>query len=323
MNDNNKFSLKENLLKKRTLLSFAVAFIILYFLFTKINVSETIEVIKTANPFYFLIAFILYYASFPIRGLRWKKLLENTGFKKNTKDLTEILFISFFVNCIVPAKLGDVYRGYMVKKNYNTSGSMAIGTIFIERIFDLIVLVMLLGICSFLIFGDRIPPDILLTLKIGYALCIILIIGLMFMKDRRGFIENLLPDKINGYYLRFQKGVSSSVIKSTLPLIFLYTLIIWAFEIGRLYFVMKALNMEVLITIVIFIALAAALLTTIPLTPAGLGIVEASVVGVLLIVGIVNMNENIAVSIAFIDRIISYWGILIIGSVIFLLSDKK
>lgn len=320
---NNKFSLKKNLLKKRTIISFLVAFIILYFLFTKINIHETIEIIKTTNPLYYLIAFILYYLSFPIRGLRWKKLLENAGFRKNTKDLTEILFISFFVNCIVPAKLGDLYRGYLLKKNYEVSGSMAIGTIFMERVFDLIMLVILLGISSFLIFGDRIPQNILFALEIGYTLCIALIIALVFMKHQVEFIENLLPNKIKGYFSRFGKGASSSIIKRTIPLIFLYTVIIWCFEIGRLFFVMMALNVEVSISIVIFVALATALLTTIPLTPAGVGVVEVSIVGILLIVGITGMNENLAVSIAFIDRFISYWGIIIFGGIIFLLSNKK
>ncbi len=324
MTDNNKkFSLKENLLKKRTIISFLVAFIILYFLFTKINVNETIAIIKTTNPFYYFIAFIMYYLSFLVRGLRWKKLLENAGFKKNTKDLTEILFISFFVNCIVPAKLGDLYRGYLLKKNYGVSGSMAIGTIFMERIFDLIMLVTLLGISSFLIFGNGVPPDVLFALEIGFAICIILIILLLFMKHQREFIENLLPDKIKGYFLRFGKGTSSSVIKSTIPLIVLYTVTIWFFEIGCLFFVMAALNINVSMPIIIFVALAASLFTTIPLTPAGLGVVEAVIVGILLIVGIASLNENIAVSIAIIHRFITYWGIVIIGGVVFLSSDKQ
>ena len=29
------------------------------------------------------------------------------------RDSTEIIFISWLVNCLVPAKLGDVYRAYL------------------------------------------------------------------------------------------------------------------------------------------------------------------------------------------------------------------
>ena len=34
-----------------------------------------------------------------------------------TKDSTEIIFLSWLVNCVVPAKLGDVYRAYLLKIN--------------------------------------------------------------------------------------------------------------------------------------------------------------------------------------------------------------
>ena len=38
-----------------------------------------------------------------------------------TKDSTEIIFLSWLVNCVVPAKLGDVYRAYLLKINSTAS----------------------------------------------------------------------------------------------------------------------------------------------------------------------------------------------------------
>ena len=70
----------------------------------------------------------------------------------------------------------------------------------------------------------------------------------------------------------------------------------------------------------VFVALAASLLTTIPLTPAGLGAVETGIVGVLQWVGV---ERNAAASVAVIDRVIGYWSILVIGVVIYIVSRKK
>ena len=39
------------------------------------------------------------------------------GFVIGLRNSTEILYISWFVNCVVPAKLGDVYRAYLLKMN--------------------------------------------------------------------------------------------------------------------------------------------------------------------------------------------------------------
>ncbi len=60
---------------------------------------------------------------------------------------------------------------------------------------------------------------------------------------------------------------------------------IWLLEGARVYFVIHALDLPAInhlgISASIFVALAAALLTAIPLTPAGVGFVEAGIVGAL------------------------------------------
>ena len=63
------------------------------------------------------LAFVVFYIGFPLRGLRWAMLLRGTGLRIGIRDATEIIFLSWLVNCLVPAKLGDVYRAYLLKIN--------------------------------------------------------------------------------------------------------------------------------------------------------------------------------------------------------------
>ena len=42
----------------------------------------------------------------------------NVGTRVRYGDATEILFMSWFVNCLVPAKLGDLYRAYLLRATY-------------------------------------------------------------------------------------------------------------------------------------------------------------------------------------------------------------
>ena len=69
---------------------------------------------------------------------------------------------------------------------------------------------------------------------------------------------------------------------------------------------------EVTISAVIFIALLSSLLTTLPLTPGGAGLVEGAVV---LAMTLFVDNHNLAVSISPADRLINYWS-LIAGGII-------
>ena len=69
-----------------------------------------------------------------------------------------------------------------------------------------------------------------------------------------------------------------------------------------------------------FVALIGSLLTAVPLSPAGLGIVEVGVVGVLTAAYGVPPPE--ATAIALLDRVISVLSIIVFGSVAYSLSPK-
>ncbi|TME62115.1 MAG: flippase-like domain-containing protein, partial [Chloroflexi bacterium] len=78
---------------------------------------------------------------FVLRTLRWRVLLENVGFNKaNGVDLPkfwkllEIIFISWFANSIVPAKLGDLYRAYLLRQEAGVSATRTFGTVMAERL---------------------------------------------------------------------------------------------------------------------------------------------------------------------------------------------
>ena len=84
----------------------------------------------------------MFYLGFPLRGLRWAILIRGTGYPLKVRDATEIIFISWLVNCLVPAKLGDIYRAYLLKINSTgVAESRTFGTVFIERILDLFAIV--------------------------------------------------------------------------------------------------------------------------------------------------------------------------------------
>src|SRR5438270_10492750 len=95
--------------------------------------------------------------------------------------LTEILYISWFVNCVVPAKLGDLYRAYLAKLWGHISWSKTVGTILAERIIDILVLGALLAGSGFILFHNRLG-HISTILLLGLGLAVVGVLGLIAMK---------------------------------------------------------------------------------------------------------------------------------------------
>ncbi len=323
--------LSHRLLNVRTLLSFALALGLLAFIFTRFDLdpAEIWQVLKETNLLFFAAGFVVYYSAFILRGLRWRTLLSNVGLTRKAgysipgvAGLIEIIYLSWFVNCIVPAKLGDAYRSYLLKRNADVSFSRTIGTILAERIIDLLILFSLLCVSAFLTFQGRLPGDMNLVLAFGALLVVIILGGLIALRGFSQQLLKLIPERYRSKFQHFQHGTLQSFRRRSIPMLIGFTASIWLLEGGRLFFVTQALDQGHLITlpIVIFIALASSLLTTLPVTPGGIGLVEGAVVVVLVWVGV---DQPTAISIALLDRLINYWSIVVGGLVVYLVSKKK
>jgi uncharacterized protein (TIRG00374 family) len=293
------------------------------------------ERLSQVNLAIFFAALVFYYLTFPVRAFRWRKLLRNVGFLPgegvrlpSIAGITEILLLSWLANCIIPAKLGDAYRAYLLKANAGVSFSKTFGTILAERVIDTLLLFTLLFLSALQAFQGALPSQILTVLQLGLLLVVVVLVGLVSMRGLSSWITRLVPQRFRPHYGMFESGTLNAFRPARMPMILVYSLLAWGIEVGRLYLVCLALGLSSLSwPVLLFVALAAALLTTIPFTPGGLGIVEAGVAGILVLAGnlglIAGMDKNLALSVAILDRAISYWSVILVGVVIYALSKRR
>ncbi|MEA1958086.1 MAG: lysylphosphatidylglycerol synthase transmembrane domain-containing protein, partial [Chloroflexota bacterium] len=320
-----KISLRKRFFNFRTLISFAIAIGLIVFIFNQLDVdfSETWSRINDCNPWYFALAFLCHYLSFPVRAVRWRYLLHHAGIREDqdvampsTWGLTQMIVINWFTNSILYARMGDAYRAYLFRGKTGVSFSKTLGTLLAERFLDIIVIVLLtiVSIIWLLLTGGHAWTVFGVVLIAGIILLVVIgaVVGGMGRFGHK--LAKYLPKKIKLYYTMFEQGTLSSF--GQLPLLILMTVTIWLLEAGRLILVAQALGFNVVeigIGLLIFAALANALITAIPLTPGGLGLVEPGVAGLLTI----SLSHASAWSIALIDRSISFLSVIIVGLMVF------
>ena len=315
----------------RTLISFVVAFAVLILLFTRAQIDPVVAVraILGASPGYYLVALVVYYLVFPIRGLRWRQMLVNSGCRSEeipgVGTLGEIIFVSWFVNCLVPAKLGDVYRAYLLKRRSVLSGSMAGGTIVAERLLDVTTLILLAGTAGLIaLWGQRDKlVTLVLPLEIVSAVILVAALGLVALRLWSGWLRGLLPPQFHGLYVRFVEGAFGAFgsFHVLLPL----SLFAWLAEAGRFYFVVRALgftlvaNQSLELAVVVAVALVGSLLTVVPL-PGGLGIVQFGILGALVLFGV---NKDEAASIMLLDMTLTWGSLVVFGLIAFGIGIRR
>src|SRR5204863_4512488 len=125
--------------------------------------GTALATIRGSNPMLVVAALVVYYATFPVRARRWARLLREGGLMLRGRDLLEILMLGWFVNCLAPAKLGDLYRSYLVKQRFNVSLSRTVGVVVAERLLDIFVVFALLVVGGYIAFGRTVLPDLRLV----------------------------------------------------------------------------------------------------------------------------------------------------------------
>lgn len=313
--------IKSRLLKPQTLVSFGIALAIIVFLVARlnINVQDVWQNIKSANVWLLLIALGIFYSTFVLRAVRWRGMLVSAGINAENgytlpsyPRILAILLLSWFANCIVPAKLGDGYRCYLFRRDTGARFSATLGTILAERLTDLVVLFTMMAGAGLFAFHGSLPSEVTNTLIAGIALIVAggaALTAMMFGKDR---IARFVPHRFREHYEHFHAAVFACLRRPAGPIAI--SILIWALDGCRVYFVVHALGADLSFSLALFVALMSSLLTTLPFTPAGLGVVEAAVIVVL---KLVNVDPAMAGSIAVMDRLITYWSLIAVGALLY------
>jgi uncharacterized protein (TIRG00374 family) len=316
-------ALRERLLDPRTLISFAILAVVLFVVLTHVplDYGASLRAIRQTNLLIYILAVVAFYFSFVVRTVRWQGLLRNTGESNRFGELFHIIILAWFANCVLPAKMGDFYRAYLLRQQTDVSGSKGLGTIFSERALDFLVLMSLLLVSGLVSFRASVPGRFVPAFIVGLIIAGGLIAGLIVIRYSEGRLSRFLPERIRAQTARFKHGLLSA-FAGQLPLLLGLTVLVWMAESARLFLVVQALPLHISLSIaqIMFIALVASLLTTIPALPGGLVLVEGGIIAVLVFFG---LSASQAFSVAILDRLISYWSLIGVGLVVFLLSHRR
>jgi len=156
-------------------LPFLLSLLLLYLAFKGLNFAEFYEKLKSTSYFYLILLVISTIFSHWIRAYRWKIILQK---QKNISTLNAFksLLIGYAFNCVIP-RSGEVTRSFVLGMDEKLSKSVIIGSVILERVFDMIIFIISILI-SLIILGEKIYTQIP---SLKYSLYIILLLLIIFI----------------------------------------------------------------------------------------------------------------------------------------------
>lgn len=136
-------------MNKKVLLIFGIGCLLsgaaLYLAFRNVPVAELWSYLKAINYWWIAPTVAMVIVTFVLRAFRWQILLTDAG-KINYWQAFHPLMIGFMMNCILPGRIGELARPAILKKEQGIAITTGLATVLAERIFDIVVLMILLAL---------------------------------------------------------------------------------------------------------------------------------------------------------------------------------
>ncbi len=292
------------LLKKRTLIGLLVSAVLLYLAFRKVDARLLAESLARAEYIWLVPAFFLMLISIVFRALRWKYLI---------RPITEAEFFHLFsasaiglmANNLLPARLGEIARAWVIGEKAGISKTASFATIVVERIFDGFTVIFFLVVV--LLFGELDFPapmrKVVYAAVVFYILALVFLAMLRFKRDKVFAIAKVLTArlpagaaaKITNLLGSFVEGLAVLKRPRDIAAAGLLSFLVWIPNIIVMHLMIRSFGVDipVLASITVFIIVTFGIM--IPSAPGFVGTVQyCFVIGL----GLFGVAESEALSIS-------------------------
>jgi len=242
----------------------------IYWAFKDFNFIDFKRSIQQIDFVYFLIATIFLWGSVWLRGLRWKWLFKESS-SPSVSSLYRAELIGYFGNNVLPLRLGELLRAYIVGKENNFSKSFVFGTVVLERLMDMLALTFFGIILLFLYpFEEGWISDYLLK---GGAVILIIILTLTILSR---FKRNNTDNKFLSILNQILDGLLSIRKQRVIPVV-IFSLLIWSIYLLDVYLIQRAFQFNLSWTQTLAVLVISSLVLSIPSAPGMIGTFHAAV----------------------------------------------
>ena len=288
-----------------------VGILILVYLLIKIGVGNILSSISDFNFWYSPLVILCICLPLVIGPYKWGLLLRAQKIKIDFYSLFKLNLASIFYSSITPGRVGSFIKIYYFKNHAKKKLGECASSIMIDRFLDLFTVVL------FAVFGAIVLVHYFSGVLIPFIILLFaILVGFIFFfnKQRSEWVLKyvyrfLVPKKLKEIardsFHSFYKNLPR---KRDLILPFLVSIVHWFAIYSASYFVFLALGMKINYFIYIFLFSVASLISFLPVTIAGLGTREASLVGIF---GLFNISAAQIVAVSLISFAFGIFPVLI------------
>jgi uncharacterized protein (TIRG00374 family) len=284
--------------------------------------SAALEAVAKANWTILGLAVLVHYSSFALRGHRWQRLLAALGYPLTYLYTTELLLAGWFASALLPARAGDWLRVGVLRldteRHQPVPVPSSLSSIVLERVLDILAILILGAAFGFLLMRDQLPNWLLASYLFAIGLLLVfgavLVLAPPVLHWLRGLSQQRYWQLAIDFMTRFVDGLRTLFRQpATAVVVIAESLIIWLCDALVVWLVVLSLAAPLSLPAAAFIALTVDVLAAIPLTPGGVGQIDAAYAGLLALLALPALNVGAVVLVV---RFITYWSFLVFSGLV-------
>lgn len=267
-------------MKKNRILTIAgllISLFLLYFSLKDIHFEDIYRTLKYADYRLVLMPVVFIFLAAFFSSYKWSKI---TGGNVRIKNAFVSLIIGLFINNVLPARIGEVVRAYVLSKKERQSFPFILSTVLVDRLFDLIGLL----IITFAFFPkQKMPQQISQAIYILIVLLTVCIIMFVLFSNKR--MAEIVADKLykikRPFFAKIAKKLfeiqeNLSRIRSPLTLVYYIAIafVQWLCMSAALYFVSLIIGLSINFFHIPFICALLNMGIAVPSSPGYIGVYQ-------------------------------------------------
>jgi hypothetical protein len=273
----------------RAVVGFAISAVAIALVVGSVDVAATAEVLAGAQPGWLAVAAGFLIVDVLIRAVRWQRLLLPVVSVRFGHVLAYLL-VGYLANNVLPARLGELVRAHYLGDREGISRATALGTIVVERVVDVMVVVAIAAV-AILVLSVRgiVAGAVLVGAALAALLAVALAIGIVAHRlpgaERLAAAAERWP-RVPEVASRLREGLAVAGRPRTLLEALALSAIAWGATLLAFAAVGQAVGLELTIGQASLLASGVALAAAIPSGPASLGTYELAAVRIGQAVGV-------------------------------------
>jgi len=226
----------------KTILPLVLGGFLVWYSLSGMDKEKMLTYIKTANYWWVALGLFFGVLSHLSRAYRWKFLLQPMGYKPDFGNSTMAVLIAYLVNLALP-RAGEVSRALVMANYEKIPFEKGFGTIIAERIADLLMMFVIIGITLFVQFEFIYE---LLTknfnpMKISIGL-VLLLVGFFIFSTYVKKSTKGIGLKIKNFVLSLSEGVMSILKMKDKGKFIFHTVFIWVMYVAMFWATIPAIQ---------------------------------------------------------------------------------